>query len=171
MSIVQQGVVNGDPDVDAIFRLTKTMNYRKIDLYFDSSSPSFQIPIYKISPYNSQNTLISYSGFWSLYLPKSVEFRLTDIWRSQRLMWLINETVSFNGPNAYQLRNAHNYLKDFEQEKSMYFKTEKLVEFLFNWYCKHSSFYACMIQLTTDMATEGFWEKVKFYQLKIGLMI
>ncbi|RNA28456.1 hypothetical protein BpHYR1_046286 [Brachionus plicatilis] len=161
-SIVQQGVVNGDPDVDAIFRLTKSMKYRKIDLEFDSTSPSFQVPLYKMSPYNSQNTLISYSGFWSLYLPHSVEFRLTDIWRSywaQRLMWLINETLSFNGPNARQIRNAHNYMSDFEQEKSMYSKTERLVEFLFKWKCEHSRFFSCMIQLTSDMAREEFWQK------------
>ncbi|RNA10032.1 hypothetical protein BpHYR1_001385 [Brachionus plicatilis] len=169
MPLVQQGVVNGDPDVDAIFRLTKSMQYRKIDLYFDSSSPSFQIPLYKMSPYNSQNTLISYAGFWSLYLPQSVEFRLTDIWRSywaQRLMWLINETISFSGPNAYQMRNAHNYLNDFEQEKSMYLKTEKLIDFLFDWKCVHSSFYACMIQLTADMASQEFWAKSEIKSVK-----
>ena len=168
-SIVQQGVVNGDPDVDAIFRLTKNMNYQKIDLEFDSSSPSFQIPLYKMSPYNSQNTLISYMGFWSLYLPHSVEFRLTDIWRSywaQRLMWLLNETVSFNGPNARQIRNAHNYMNDFEQEKSMYSKTEHLIEFLFEWKCKHSSFFSCMIQLTGDMASKGFWQKTEIISMK-----
>ncbi|RMZ94959.1 hypothetical protein BpHYR1_039138, partial [Brachionus plicatilis] len=93
-SIVQQGVVNGDPDIDAIFRLTKKLKDEQIDIYFDDSAPSFQIPLYKMSPYNSQNTLFSYDGFWSLYLPNTVSFRLTDIWRSywaQRLMWLLNE--------------------------------------------------------------------------------
>ncbi|CAF0813477.1 unnamed protein product [Brachionus calyciflorus] len=159
-SIVQQGVVNGDPDVDAIFRLTKSMEYRKIDLYYDKSSPSFQIPLYKMSPYNSQNTFISYRGFWSLYLPKTVTMRLTDIWRSywaQRLMWLIDETISYNGPNAYQLRNPHSYLKDFDDEKSMYLQTENLIDFLFKWRCNHIKFYSCMIQLSEDMAKENFW--------------
>ena len=34
-SFVQQGVVNGDPDVDAIFRLTKSReNKKKIDINF-----------------------------------------------------------------------------------------------------------------------------------------
>ncbi|CAF0885291.1 unnamed protein product [Brachionus calyciflorus] len=162
VSIVQQGVVNGDPDVDAIFRLTKTMKFNKIDLYFDSSSPSFQIPLYKMSPYNSQNTLISYNGFWSLYLPKSVSFRLTDIWRSywaQRLMWLLNETVSFNGPSAYQLRNAHSYLKDFELENAMYLQTEQYVDFLYEWRCKYDTFYKCMLQLSEEMAFRDFWNK------------
>lgn len=169
VSIVQQGVVNGDPDVDAIFRLTKSMAYKKIDLKFDSSAPSFQIPLYKMSPYNSQNTLFSYNAFWSLYLPKTVTFRLTDIWRSywaQRLMWLIDETVSFNGPNAYQFRNSHSYLKDFEEEKSMYLQTENLVKFLYEWKCSKEKFYECILELSKKMAENMFWEKDEVIGIK-----
>ena len=159
-SFVQQGVVNGDPDVDAIFRLTKTMNYKKIDINFDKSAPSIQYPIYKISPYNSQNTLFTYDAFWSLYLPYTVTFRLTDIWRSywaQRLMWLLNGTVTFYGPNAYQSRNSHSYLNDYYQEKEMYLKTENLIAFLFDWKCNEIEFYACVIKLSEEMAKNDFW--------------
>ena len=84
---------------------------------------SIQYPVNKMSPYNSQNTLFTYEAFWSLYLPQSVTFGLTDIWRSywaQRLMWLLNGTVTFNGPNAYHLRNSHSYLNDYYEEKEMY---------------------------------------------------
>ena len=160
-SHVQQGVVNGDPDVDAIFRLTKTMSYNKINVTFDETSPSIQYPMYKLVPYNSQNTFFHYEAFWSLYLPSTVNFRLTDIWRSywaQRLMWLLNDTVTFNGPNAHQLRNSHSYLKDFESEKAMYTKTEQLVEFLFKWKCFQLKFYECMLDLSYQMAVEEFWE-------------
>ena len=158
-SIVQQGVVNGDPDVDAIFRLTKTMNYNKLNLTFDSTSPSLQIPANTFTPYNSQNTLFHYDAFWSLYLPKSVTFRLTDIWRSywaQRLMWLMGATVSFYGPNAFQMRNSHSYLKDFEEEQSMYTQTEALIKYLSDWNCFEISFYECVIQLSKGMADRGF---------------
>ena len=48
-SYIQQGVVNGD----AIFRLTKSMKYKRINLNFDERSPPIQIPIYKITPFNS----------------------------------------------------------------------------------------------------------------------
>ena len=165
-SLVQQGVVNGDPDVDAIFRLTKTGSdsqrvTRLINIKFDPSSPSIQYPLYRISPYNSQNTLIHYDAFWSLYLPKTVPFRLTDIWRSywsQRLLWLINGTVQFNGPNAFQLRNVHSYLKDFKEETDMYLKTEDLVKFLlFKWKCAKLKFYECLLDLSSSMAENGFW--------------
>ena len=120
------------------------MNYKRINVTFDETSPSIQYPIYKLSPYNSQNTFFHYEAFWSLYLPYTVTFRLTDIWRSywaQRLMWLLNDTITFNGPNAVQFRNSHSYLKDFESEKSMYSKTESLIEFLFKWKCSMKSFY------------------------------
>ena len=160
-SVVQQGVVNGDPDVDAIFRLTKTMNFKRINITFDDTSPSLQYPAYKLAPYNSQNTFFHYEAFWSLYLPHTVPFRLTDIWRSywaQRLMWMLNDTVSFYGPNAVQFRNSHSYLKDFYSEKSMYSKLENLIEFLFEWKCSKKKFYECVIDLSLEMAIKKFWK-------------
>jgi len=170
-SFVQQGVVNGDADVDAIFRLTKAKNYKKIDVKFDETSPSVQYPIYKMAPYNSQNTLFTYEAFWSLYMPKSVTFRLTDIWRSywaQRLMWLINGTVSFYGPNAHQSKNSHSNLKDLNEEKEMHLKTENLVKFLFDWNCSHEKFYDCVLNLSEEMAKRDFWsfdevESIKYW--------
>jgi hypothetical protein len=171
-SFVQQGVVNGDPDCDAIFRLTKTMNYKKIDLKFDETSPSLQYPVGKMSPYNSQNTLFTYEAFWSLYLPQSVTFRLTDIWRSywaQRLMWLLNGTVTFNGPNAYQLRNSHSYLNDYYEEKEMYLKTENLIKFLFEWQCNKEKFYDCVLNLSKEMAKRDFWSYDEVVSIKYWL--
>ena len=166
---MQQGVVNGDPDVDAIFRLTKSMNYKRINITFDGTSPSFQLPVYKITPYNSQNTFFHYEAFWSLYLPITVSFRLTDIWRSywaQRLLWLLNGTVSFYGPNAVQFRNSHSYLKDFEEEQDMYLKTEKLVKFLYEWRCRKNKFYACVLDLSYQMALKQFWKTEEVDSIK-----
>jgi len=73
-------------------------------------------------------------------------------------MWLIGGTLSFNGPNAFQVRNAHSYYSDFTDEQSMYLKTEKLVRFLADWKCDYSRFYECMIDLSRRMATAGFWK-------------
>jgi hypothetical protein len=168
-SYIQQGVVNGDPDVDAIFRLTKSMKYKRINLYFDDRSPPIQIPAYKLTPYNSQNTLFHYKSFWSLYLPKTVSFRLTDIWRSywsQRLMWLLNGTVSFNGPSAFQYRNSHSYLKDFEEEQSMYLQTSKLIDFLLEWKCNKLKFYQCLMDLSIEMSVKDFWKKEEIVSIQ-----
>lgn len=99
----------------------------------------------------------------------TVEFRLTDIWRSywaQRLLWLIDGTLTFNGANAFQIRNVHSYYKDFLNEQRMYLKTEKLVEFLTNWQCGWSKFYECVIDLSKGMADEGFWEQQEVIGIK-----
>jgi hypothetical protein len=171
-SAIQQGVVNGDPDVDAIFRLTKSMQYKRINLFFDQSAPSLQLPINKLSPFNSQNTLFAYEAFWAMYLPSTVSFRLTDIWRSywaQRLMWLTNQTVSFHGPSAYQMRSPHSYLKDFDEEKSMYSQTENLVKFLLGWKCEFTKFYSCVLDLSSQMAREGFWKIEEVKAIKLWL--
>jgi hypothetical protein len=168
-SIIQQSVVNGDPDVDAIFRLTKTLDYKRIDIKFDDSSPTVRIPLYKITPFNSQNTLFHYKAFWALYLPSTVSFRLTDIWRSywcQRLIWMLDSTVSFLGPNAYQLRNSHSYLSDYKQEKEMYLKTEDLIKLLYSWKCPFKKFYSCVIDLSEQMATNNFWDKKEVESIK-----
>ena len=147
-SWVQQGVVNGDPDVDAIFRLTKSHKFKRIDIKFDPISPSIQYPSGSMAPYNAQNTFFHYEAFWSLYLPKTVSIRVTDIWRSywaQRLIWLLNGAITFNGPSAYQLRSPHSYLKDFKQVKILtlivflheiyrYYKCEKTITLIFSFY-------------------------------------
>ena len=168
-SIIQQALVNGDPDVDAILRLTMSKSKRNIELYFDSSSPSIQIPEYLFTPFNSQNTLYSYKAFWSLYLPTTVSFRLSDIWRAywaQRLMWLLNETITFRGPSSYQIRNSHPYLKDFEEETSMYLKSEDLIKFLIDWKCFKSKFYDCVIDLSMKMANKNFWDHKEVNSIK-----
>lgn len=168
-SIVQQSVVNGDPDVDAIFRLTKSLDHQRIDIEFDDYSPSVKIPMYRITPYNSQNTFFHYKAFWALYLPYTVTIRITDIWRSywtQRLLWLLDSTVSFYGPNAYQLRNAHSYLKDFKEESTMYLHTEKFIQMLYKWKCRQKTFYKCVIDLSIKMADEGYWHKKEVQAIK-----
>jgi hypothetical protein len=81
-------------------------------------------------------------------------------------MWLINGTVSFNGPNAFQLRNSHSYLKDFEEEKAMYSQTESLVKFLLEWKCSMEKFYDCVIDLSEQMAQRDFWKTEEVESIK-----
>ncbi|KAK6042427.1 hypothetical protein COOONC_20067 [Cooperia oncophora] len=76
------------------------------------------------APWNSQNTLFHKKAFFTLFLPTTVTFRTTDIWRSyvaQKLLHMIGETVAFYPPNAVQYRNAHDYLADFEDESEREF--------------------------------------------------
>jgi hypothetical protein len=114
---VWQALSDGDPDVDAIYRLTKNEDCNFID--------KGQIVLGKntISPYNSQNTLTRKELFPLLYLPASTSFRFTDILRSlvaQPIMWLYGYHLGFTAATTIQNRNTHNYFDDFIAEIPMY---------------------------------------------------
>ena len=52
--LIQQGLVNGDPDVDAIFRLTRKYPLVPLEVTFDPSAPPVFLPEGIFSPFNSQ---------------------------------------------------------------------------------------------------------------------
>ncbi len=148
-------------DVDEVFRLTKAFSTKEINISFDKSSPSVQYPQFRMSPFNSQNTFFHDRAFWSLYLPTTVPERFVDIWRSywaQRLMWLLDDTVTFLGPNAFKSSNNHSYINSLEDEKNMHSQAEILVDFLFEWKCSKLKFFECVLELSSQMAEKGFWE-------------
>jgi hypothetical protein len=129
---VEQGMVNEDPDVDAIFRLTQ---HHENDVFFvPKSSCGLSFGIF--CPFNSQNTFFHKKAFFTLYLPSTVSMRVSDIWRSyyaQKLLNDINLRIVFSGPNAIQKRNEHNLMHDFVLEQDLYSKTMDLVNFLRKW--------------------------------------
>lgn len=132
---VVQALANHDPDVDAIYRLQ-----RKLPLSFVPTSEAmiFPVPLGTMSPFNAQATLwTSPDAFWGLYLPVSVHGRVSDIWRSyifQRLAKYLCLQIAFSvSPWVEQRRNAHSYIADLDAEHDLYFKTERLLEFLDTW--------------------------------------
>lgn len=115
---VRQYLVNGDPDVDAIYRLVFGVH----PLEFEAAAPVLLAPG-TWCPFNSQNTLWSAEAFPLLYLPHHATFRMTDIWRSlvaQRALWTRGGSVAFLPPNASQARNPHDLLRDFADETPGY---------------------------------------------------
>lgn len=127
---IQQGLVNKDPDVDAIFRLTQGR-----EVYFADQAPC-AVQQGKFCPFNTQNTIFLRSTFWGLYLPCTTPFRVCDIWRGyivQRLLWDIGHSLCFTKPTAIQNRNYHNCLADFHDECDLYLKAGALVNFLTSW--------------------------------------
>ena len=122
---VWQGLADGDPDVDAIYRLTsdKACN-------FHERSPLVLQPG-TFSPFNTQNTAIIKELFPILYLPTYVSFRFTDILRgivAQPIMWAAGYTLGFTNATVIQNRNPHDYFKDFISEIPMYLHIEKVTE-------------------------------------------
>ncbi|XP_046546913.1 probable glycosyltransferase STELLO1 [Haliotis rubra] len=160
---IQQGVVNGDPDMDAIFRLTRKQTSSQLNVTFDVRAPPALVPAGVFSPFNSQNTLFLYDAFWALLIPASPTTRVCDIWRgywAQRLLWEIGGNVGFFPPNAVQKRNVHSYLSDAKEETDLYFQTERLLNFLTKWRCGTGlTFFACVTQLSADMAHRNFWKE------------
>lgn len=115
---VQQGICNGDPDVDAIFRLiNKKRNFifkKNIKL---SIGPRTFVPL------NSQNTIWYQKAFPLLYLPSYCSMRATDIWRGLIAKIILsndNKFILYKSSDVYQKRNYHNLIKDLKEEMEMY---------------------------------------------------
>jgi hypothetical protein len=124
---IQQGLVNGSPDVDAVWRLVFGHEFG-----FDEAQSVWLAPG-SWCPFNSQSTWWFRTSFPLLYLPSFVSFRVTDIWRSfvaQRCLWELGYGVAFHSPESFQDRNAHNLLRDFEQEVPAYLHNNRIISIL-----------------------------------------
>ena len=158
---IQQGVVNGDPDVDAVFRLTRKDKGVDLKVEFAADALPVVLPPNTMAPFNSQNTLFLNKALWGMLIPITVAFRVCDIWRgywAQRLLWDVGSQLSFFPPNAVQFRNAHNYLDDFIDEKMFYHNAGRFVEFLVKWKSDKRDFFSRVLDLSIAMVREGFWE-------------
>ena len=80
-----QGLANDNPDVDAVYRLT-----RPLPIDFDAQALPLALDAGLWCPFNSQNTWFRRDVSSLCYLPTHCTFRMTDIWRSfvaQRCLW------------------------------------------------------------------------------------
>lgn len=116
-----QSLVDGDPDVDAIFRMTS----RDYDPKFEfKKGIGFIFNKGIFSQGNTQATLwVNPELFHLLYIPTTVSFRFCDILKlyvAQRCMWEYDLEFAVTSPFFHQTRNAHDYMKDFNSEVSMY---------------------------------------------------
>lgn len=124
---VQQYLAEGDPDVDAIYRMT----VGKTDHTF--SDGTVILDKGAMVPFNSQSTLWFPPAYTYMYLPSFVSFRMTDIWRSfiaQVALWAHDSKLAYHGRGVYQERNAHNLLRDFEDEQIGYRRNSEMVQVL-----------------------------------------
>lgn len=122
---IWQGLVDGDPDVDAIYRLLSDT-----PCIFNKRKP---VVLGKgtISPFNTQNTAFRKELFPLLYIPATVTFRFTDILRSyvaQPIMWLYDYSLGFTGATVTQVRNPHDYMMDFKSEIPCFLQGEEVLE-------------------------------------------
>jgi hypothetical protein len=153
--------VNGDPDVDAIFRLTRYPHGQVPDIKFDSNASPFVLPSGTMAPFNSQNTLWWRDAFHLLFIPTTVAFRACDIWRGyfvQRFLWAQNAELFFMPPTAFQRRTPHDFTKDFFDEMDVYKNTTALIDLLVKHeLSKKSSMREAMLEVAAEIGRQGLW--------------
>lgn len=146
LSSIQQGLSDGEPDVDAIWRLALNKEHK-----FEVNG-SICIQRGAWCPFNSQSTWWFPKAYPLMYLPVYASFRMTDIWRSfvaQRCLWEIDEGVTYHSPSeVFQDRNEHDLLKDFEDEIPGYLHNDKIVEILASIELKRGKDFVCDNLLT-----------------------
>ena len=128
-SPIQQRMCDGNPDVDAVYRLTnkfKNHFFKKDNIAISNKS---------ICPFNSQNTVWHEIAFPLMYLPSYCTMRSTDIWRgfiAIRIIENYNWNLTFLKSTVLQKRNAHDLMDDFFQEIPVYKNTTELCNTLKN---------------------------------------
>ncbi|MBL8215906.1 MAG: DUF288 domain-containing protein [Bryobacterales bacterium] len=123
---IQQYLADGDPDVDAVYRLTTVAETRFQPNTVILSKGTF-------CPFNSQNTLFWPDAYPLLYLPAHVSFRMTDIWRSfiaQICLHARDLHIAFREPTVFQDRNQHSLLRDFADEIPGYLNNARILDIL-----------------------------------------
>jgi len=124
---IQQGLADANPDVDAVYRLLFPLPQSfpgKVRVALGSNA---------CCPFNSQNTTWFADAFCLLYLPSTCSFRMTDIWRSLVAQRIARENgwhVLFHEATVVQERNAHNLLRDFEDEVPGYLGNTRIWQLL-----------------------------------------
>lgn len=118
--LVQADLWDGDPDIDAIARLTykPLVEYSEIKKPFCSNS---------ISPFNSQNTFLSRDVF-PYYAVLPYIGRMEDIWGAYILQKYLPGSVIYNVATVFQDRNKQDLIKNLEDEIIGYRNTLKLVK-------------------------------------------
>jgi len=127
--LINHSLCNGNPDVDAIFRL---MNKSKDNIKFLPNKKYF-ISKKSICPFNSQSTIWYKDAFPLLYLPTYCSIRSTDIWRgliAQIILKNDNQNILFSSPIVFQKRNKHDLLLDFKNEIPVYLNNKIIIDIL-----------------------------------------
>ena len=159
-SSIQQGVVNGDPDVDAIFRLTR----KRQRCWFECwvwcwstsccTSPkyvgSIQLPKHAILTQGIMGPVATKHGnFSSLWYLAWLLVSAVDVGHWNTI--IVFSTKCFPVPKCTQL------LVRFQRGKVIYYESGRLIEFLNNWKSEKPDFFSRVLDLSIAMAQNGFW--------------
>ena len=122
--LVQADLWDGDPDIDAMARLSikPTVKFNIPGPYGSTS----------ISPFNSQNTFLSREviPYYSVFPHVG---RMDDIWGGYVLQHYFPNSVIYNKASVYQDRNVQDLITNLEKEIIGYRNTFNLIRNLSEW--------------------------------------
>lgn len=117
--LIQADLWDGDPDIDAICRLSK-----KPEVKFEINKP---FASNQFSPFNSQNTFLS-REIIPYYMMFPNVGRMDDIWASYTVQKHFPQSLIYNKASVYQERNDHDIVLDLENEILGYRNTLRFLE-------------------------------------------
>lgn len=171
--LVVQGLAEGDPDVDAIMRLTQGWRFANSGIKFNNDKTlELDLARGQRAPFNSQLTQWNLRVASLMYLPVTCSFRMTDIWRSyiaQRALGAIGENLVFVGPLAFQTRNPHQLMDDLKQEVEGYLGVRRFVTLLEDMNVTREGLDGYLRQTYRVLVEEGFFEEKELTYLEAWL--
>jgi hypothetical protein len=117
--LIQAEFWDGDPDIDAICRLSK-----KPIVKFKEFKP---FTTKQLTPFNSQNTFI-HRKVLKYYSVFPYTGRMDDIWGSYVMQYHFPNSVIFTKASVYQARNPQDLIKNLENEIIGYRNTLNLMD-------------------------------------------
>jgi len=117
--LIQADLWDGDPDIDAMARLT----YKPL-VKFNTTSPYCSN---KISPFNSQNTFLAREVI-PFYTVLPFIGRMDDIWASYMVQQIFNDNLIYAPASVYQDRNVQDLITNIEKEIIGYRYTEVFLQ-------------------------------------------
>lgn len=117
--LIQADLWDGDPDIDAIARITfsPSVTFNTVRSPFGSDA---------LAPFNSQNTFIAREVF-PHYCVLPFVGRISDIWAAYLAQREFPKSLAFAAPSVFQRRNPHDLISDMEAELLGYRRTMEFV--------------------------------------------
>ncbi|MDD5551401.1 MAG: hypothetical protein PHS34_09085 [Candidatus Omnitrophica bacterium] len=166
-SIVNQGLVAEDPDIDAITRLANPIN---VTGFKEGGVIHFGL-LNTWSPFNYQNTSLSRELIPCYFRPKS-GLRNADIWTAylfNKLAEHFGDVITFGQPLVKQIRNIHNNFDDLDVELENNKETDYFVDLLkginLNG-CSFDSYFDALDYLIEQAYIETLWANKEYPMIK-----
>eukprot|EP00850_Spirogloea_muscicola_P017118 SM000144S00666 [mRNA] locus=s144:97729:103217:+ [translate_table: standard] len=158
-SPIQQGVTDGEPDLDPFCRMEQVKGAEAGGVLFRKCQLPLVIPEGGLAPFNTRHTIYYQPAFFLLFVPTTVGTGVADIWAGywgQRLLWEMGGQLTFIHTGEYH-KTAHPITHDSVDAQQLQAQAQELVDYLQAWDCKLDHMYDCALELGRQMALKGFW--------------